>query len=487
MAKKRSLEEIIKERGFFWQSAEIYEPIAGFYDYGHLGTKIKRKWDNLWRRFFLNLHENFHEIEVSFIQPKDVFVASGHLKSFVDPVAKCSKCGFSVRADELLEEVLKEKFEGLSPRELKKIIEKHNITCPKCKGKFESVSVINMMFPIKVGVGNEQREAYLLPETAQGAYLNFKREFNCLRKKLPLGLAIIGKAFRNEISPRNLLLRMREFTQAELQIFFDPKKIDEHEDFKSVSNINVNIKRVNDETREMKITELGLPKFYLYYLAKIWEFYTHCVCFPEERIRFRELGEEERAFYNKIHFDVEINMPSFGWREVAGLHYRTDHDLSGHQKLSNVSMEVVVENRKFVPHVLEISMGVDRNVLALLDVFYTEEKERSLIRFPKHLAPYDIAVFPLVSKDGLPEKAMEIKEMLACDFDVVYDEKDSIGRRYRRVDEIGVPLAVTIDYETMKNDTVTIRDRDSMKQIRVEIKKLKETLQNILRNVENPF
>lgn len=487
MAKIRELEEIIKERGFFWRSAEIYDSIAGFYDYGHLGTRVKKKWESLWRRFFLGLHENFHEIEVSQIQPKEVFVASGHLESFVDPIVKCSKCKYSERADQLLEEKLKEKFEGLTPKELTNIINKHRIRCPKCNNELENVGIINMMFPVKVGVGDEQREAYLLPETAQGAYLNFKQEFHCLRKKLPLGLAIIGKAFRNEISPRNLLLRMREFTQAELQIFFNPEKIDEHDDFESVENMEINIKYVNKHTKKIKIKHIELPKFYLFYLAKIWEFYTHCVCIPKEKIRFRELSEEEKAFYNKIHFDIEVHMPSFGWKEVAGLHYRTDHDLSGHQNISNTSMEVDINNKKFIPHVLEISMGVDRNVLALLDLFYTKERERSLIKFPLHLAPYDLAVFPLVAKHGLLEKAKELQNMLKKDFDVIYDEKDSIGRRYRRVDEIGIPLVITIDHQTLQDNTVTIRDRDSMKQIRVNIHMLKATLDKILKQGEKMF
>ena len=489
--KQEKILDIAKRRGFFWQTAGIYGGIAGFYDYAHLGCALKRKWENLWRHFFIGLSDNFYEIETCVMMPEDVFNASGHLKSFVDPVVKCSKCKTIFRADHIIESVLKKDYEGFSPEELMKIIKEHNIVCPKCGGKFEEAGVLNMMFPLDVGTGKETRKVYLLPETAQGAYLNFKQEFECLRKKLPLGLAIIGKAFRNEISPRNVLIRMREFTQAELQIFFNPKKINEHHDFESVKDFKLRLFPVANREKnkiieiscEDAVNKFGLPRFYVYYMAKIQEFYTKVLGLSKDIFRFKELSEEERAFYNKYHWDIELFLESLGgFKEVAGIHYRTDHDLHGHQKVSGESMEVNIDNETFVPHVLELSFGVDRNIYVLFELALKEEEERIVLLFPRLVSPYDAAVFPLVSKDRLPEKAKEVFRFLKeSGFSVFYDETGSIGRRYRRIDEIGVPAGITIDYESLENETVTIRDRDSMKQIRVSISELPSVLRRFLK------
>ncbi len=468
MDKIDRIEDVAKRRGFFWISSEIYGGLSGFYDYAHLGTAMKRKWENLWRSSFLN-EDNFHEIETCDVMPENVFKASGHLKSFVDPLVKCKKCGFTERADTILEEQLHEKFEGLSAEELTKVIKKHGIKCPKCRGYLADVGLLNMMFPVSIGT-EKSAIAYLRPETAQGAYVNFNQEFECLRKKIPLGLAIIGKAYRNEISPRNVLLRMREFSQAELQIFFDPDKINEHENFDEVKNYKLIVfKTGSKKTEEIACSELAksLPKFYVYYMAKIQKFYLDTIKLPKAVFRFKELSEEERAFYNKYHWDIELDL-SLGWKEVAGIHYRTDHDMSGHQKVSKKDLSVFADGKKFVPHVLELSFGVDRNILALLDFAYDEDN-RKLFRFPRNLAPYDAAVFPLVNKDKLPELAKETKQMLqSLGFTVFYDDSGSIGRRYRRMDEIGVPASVTIDNQTTEDNTVTLRDRDSMKQVRIK-------------------
>jgi len=332
-----------------------------------------------------------------------------------------------------------------------------------------------MMFPLDVGTGSEKKKAYLSPETAQGAYLNFKREFECLRKKLPLGLAIIGRAYRNEISPRNALMRMREFNQAELQIFFDPDKINEHEDFDRIADYKIRIFPVAN--RKNKIDEVSckelakkLPRLYVYYMAKIQQFYLNKIKIPRDKFRFRELNDEEKAFYNKYHWDIELFLEDLEWKEVAGIHYRTSHDLDGHQRVSKQDMQVSIDGKKFVPHVLELSFGIDRNIYSLLILSYKEERERTIFMLPSLLAPYDAAVFPLVSKDGLPEKALEIKKLLQdLEFLIFYDESGSIGRRYRRMDEIGVAATITIDNQTLEDNTVTLRDRDSMKQIRIDI------------------
>ncbi len=482
--------DVAKRRGFFWQSALIYGGISGFWDYGHLGSLLKRKFEDTWRRYFLGLNENFYEIQTSLILPKAVFEASGHLKHFVDPIVKCKRCGNVERADHILEDELKESFEGVSEKKIKEIIKKHKIKCPKCKGPLESSGFFNMLFPLNIGAGKNKVTGYLTGETAQGAYLNFKQEFECIRRKLPMGLAIVGKAFRNEISPRNALIRMREFTQAELQIFFDPDKINEHPDFETIKKYRLRVLPLKNRKSEKiieitcgdAIKKLKLPEFYVYHMAKIQQFYLDILKINPKSFRMKELSDEEKAFYNKYHWDIELYLRSLnGWKEVAGLHYRTDHDLGNHQKLSGENMKVSIDGKSFIPHVLEISFGVDRNVYALLDIAYDEEEERVVLRFPRMVSPFDAGVFPLVNKDGLPEKAREIQKILEQEgFVVFYDKSGSIGRRYRRMDEIGCPAGITIDYDTLKNNDVTLRDRDSMKQIRVPINKVSDVLRRFL-------
>ncbi|RLI97704.1 MAG: glycine--tRNA ligase [Candidatus Aenigmatarchaeota archaeon] len=482
--------EIAKRRGFFWQSSLIHGSMAGFYEYAHLGTLLRRKWENAWRGFFLKLDDNFYEIMSSVIMPEGVFKASGHLKHFVDPVVKCSKCGNTERADHILEAELKENFEGLTPEEMTKLIKKHKIKCPKCRGPLESTGVFNMLFPMKVGAGKDVQTAYLTGETAQGAYVNFKLEFEALRRKLPMGLAIIGKAFRNEIAPRNALIRMREFSQAELQIFFDPDTITDHPDFGSVSGYKLRLLpasnrksgRVEEVTCSKATGSLKLPKFYVYHMAKIQQFYLDVLKLPAETLRFRQLTDEEKAFYNKYHWDIELNLPSMGgFKEVAGIHYRTDHDLKGHQEVSGENMVVDVDGKKVLPHVLELSFGVDRNIYALFELSYKEEKERTVMSFPRVASPFDAGIFPLVKKDGLPEKSREIQKVLeGAGMNVFYDETGSIGRRYRRIDEIGVPIGITIDYDTMKDGSVTMRDRDSMKQVRVDADDIEKAIKGFM-------
>ncbi len=482
------IEDIAKRRGFFWASSEIHGGVSGLYDYAHLGTLMKRRWETLWRNYFLSLNDNFYEIEACDIMPESVFVASGHLQNFVDPIVRCKKCGNAERADHILEDVLKEKFEGMKPEELAEIIKKHKIRCSSCSGILEEVGILNMMFPLTIGTGKETR-AYLRPETAQSAYVNFRREFECMRRQLPLGLAIIGKAYRNEISPRNVLLRMREFTQAELQIFFDKDNINEHENFPEVGDYKLRVlpvshRKGNIEEVACKDMAEKLPKFYVYYMAKIQKFYLDVLKLPAGSFRFKELSDEEKAFYNKYHWDIELSLDG-DWKEVAGIHYRTDHDLAGHQSVTKQDMSVSIEGKKFIPHVLELSFGVDRNIYALFVLGYREEKikeeTRAIFAFPRLIAPFDCAIFPLVNKDNMPEKSREIKKMLqSVGYNVFYDASGSIGRRYRRMDEIGVSACITIDSQTMEDNTVTLRDRDSMKQVRVKISDLCTALRKFL-------
>ncbi|MBI2005266.1 MAG: glycine--tRNA ligase [Candidatus Aenigmarchaeota archaeon] len=473
--------ELAKRRGFFFVSSEIYGGVAGLYDYGAIGTILKRKLENVWKKYFLGLNENFFEIETSNIMPEKVFEASGHITNFVDPVAKCMKCGTFHRADQIMEEFLHENFEGKTAQELTALIKKHNVKCPRCKGELGEVSVLNMMFPVDMGAGKESR-GYLRPETAQGAYVNFLRHFNILRMKMPLGLAIIGKAFRNEISPRQLLLRQREFTQAELQIFFDPSKVNEHENWKEIAKYKLLVKegkKIAEISCDNAVKKIKLPKFYVYYLAKVQQFFLDTLKTPKSKFRFRQLSDEEKAFYNKIHFDVEIELENIGFKECGGVHYRTNHDLSGHQNVSGESQEIFHDGKKFVPHVLELSFGIDRIFYSLLELNYAEDKERVFVRLSPNLSPFTVAIFPLVSKDKLPEKAQKVYEELKQHFNAIYDDTGSIGKRYYRQDEIGTPICITIDYNTLKNNTVTLRDRDTTKQTRVKISKLAENIKKL--------
>jgi len=474
-----------KKKGFIYPSSEIYGGLAGLYDYGHLGTKLKHQFEEAWRKFFLSLDDNFFEIETANIMPENVFRASGHLENFIDPLVKCSKCQFVERADHLLEKNLKKRVEGLSTEEFTKLIQKHGLKCPWCKAEFLPVQVLNMMFPLSLGA---KSVAYLRPETAQSPYVNFKLQYELLRKKLPLGLALIGRAYRNEISPRNLTLRMREFTQAELQIFFNPAKIDNHPFFDTIKNEKLRLLLIEDrakgqvvERTAQELVKRGLPKFYVYHLAKIQEFYFKVLKIPPLKFRLYQLDDQEKAFYNKYHFDLEIELSELGFTEMGGLHYRTDHDLKGHQAVSKESLEVMEEEgkEKFLPHVLEISFGVDRNVYALLDLNYREDKDRgnAVLSLPKIMSPFFCAVFPLVkNKPEITAKAKEVYDTLKNCYSCFYDESGSIGRRYARADEIGVVYGLTVDFDSLNDGCVTVRDRDNTKQERIKISELKNKL-----------
>ncbi|MFQ5987031.1 MAG: glycine--tRNA ligase, partial [Thermoplasmata archaeon] len=327
---------------------------------------------------------------------------------------------------------------------------------------------------------------FLRPETAQGAYLAFKRAFEILRKRLPLGLAIVGRAYRNEISPRQGAFRLREFHQAELQIFFDPAGFDATLDLGEVEGTALRLMRVTDRDHMVTSTvadlhaEGELPPFYLYHLAKVQTFYLETLKVSPEAFRFYELSEDERAFYNRIHFDVQVALESWGgFQEVGGVHYRTDYDLSRHQEHSGEKMTVFHEGTRLVPHVLELSFGVDRNVWATLDLGY-EPGEKAVLHLPARLAPVTLGVFPLVNKDGLPAVAEGIYREVRTWCDATYDTSGSIGRRYARMDEIGTPFCLTVDYDSLEQDDVTLRDRDSTEQVRVAVTDLRTTLQGLL-------
>ncbi|PUA33061.1 MAG: glycine--tRNA ligase [Candidatus Terraquivivens tikiterensis] len=480
-------DEIIKlalERNFFFPSSEIYgDAPAGFYEYGPLGISMKNKYIEAWRRELIRRDEMV-EIDGSQIMPKRVFVASGHLESFTDPITKCTSCNAIFRADKLLEEVLRIPVpERLDTKEMDRLISEHNVSCPSCKGKLDKVSKFNMMFKVNVGASGD--ECYLRPETCQSIFVDFIRIYKTMRKKLPFAIAQYGKSFRNEISPRQSLMRLREFYQAEIEVFFNPKKANDFPKAREYEDYVLRLKPL-DEDKVVKVSckesvETGLTSSMLvaYYLALIQRFYQ-VVGIDMERFRLRQLSDEERAFYAKEAWDVEV-LTSIGWIELVACNNRTDYDLSGHSRVSGQDLSVYDDGEKIIPHVFELSMGVDRSLFCILEHSYAKEGDRTVLKLPPTLAPVQVAVFPLVTKDGLDKKAREVYEALKLDFDAVYDESGSIGRRYRRQDEIGTPFCVTVDYQTMEDETVTVRERDTMAQERVPIKELKKYLEEKLR------
>ncbi len=474
-------------RGFLWPSADLYGGVAGLYDYGHNGARMRRNWEDLWAEHFLGLNDNYALIDTTSLLPEAALKASGHVDHFTDILVECSRCHETYRGDHLIESATHEEHEGLSAEETLAKIRELRIRCPNCGGEIGSARPFMMMFPVAVGtIGKDLM--YLRPETAQGAYLNFKREFESLRRKLPMGLAIVGRAFRNEISPRQGTYRMREFLQAELQIFFDPASFDGGLSAEERGAAQVRLAFEDEKTAPTakdhpapELVDGGLPEWYVDHMVHIQRFYLDRLGVPRERFRFAELGPRERAFYNRIHFDVQIDQESLGgFREVGGLHYRGDHDLGGHQTASRESLAVTVGERKVVPHVLELSFGVDRNVWALLDLGHTKG-ERLVLRLPPRIAPVAVGVLPHVNKHGLPGRAAEVHRMLRPRFAAFYDDAGSIGRRYARLDEIGTPFCTTIDHTTLEDGTVTLRERDTAEQVRVPISGLAPALDGLLR------
>ncbi len=467
-----------KRVGLFWPAAEIYGGAAGIYDYGHLGAAIKRRFEDLWIAYFIERNDNYFLIDGSNMLPEKPLVASGHAARFNDIIISCTRCKSFYRADVLLTELGVEINEGADAGQIDEAVQKKGVRCPKCGGALGAAKAFNMM--IDVALGPEKKEkGYLRPETAQSVYLNFYREFTILRKRLPLGLAIIGRAYRNEISPRQGLYRMRELIQAELQIFFDPDNWQ-----KELSDPGAELNVVPYSTgkqvriRADELAKMGYPPFYVNHMILIDSFYRQIVRVPEKRLRFFEKGGNDKAFYNKVHMDIEVDVESWnGFKEVGGLHYRGDYDLTAHAKGSGQDLSVSAYGRRFVPNVLELSFGVDRNMWLLADLFYSKTEERDLFSVPSHLAPYAAAVFPLQKDEVLEKRATEIYGALGRRFRVYYDTAGSIGKRYARMDEIGTPLCVTVDFETVdsKSDNhgkVTVRMRDDKSQVRVSMEEL---------------
>lgn len=490
--KSEKLIELASKRSIFYPSAEIYpNSPAGFWDYGPIGQAIRRKIIDVWRHELVQ-KENMLEIHGSQILPSKVFEGSGHLKSFADPIVQCTKCRRYERADRIISEKTGKNVPESAPIEkLNELIKKNKIKCPKCNSELGKVSKFNMMVEAIIGMENKKQDSklktFLRPEACQSIFLNFARMVKTMRLKLPQGIAQAGSAFRNEISPRQAILRTIEFSQMEAEIFFDPARADQIENFDEVKDYKIRIMKAGKETiEEIKAQELAAKKIVpnkliAYYLARTQQAWNK-MGIPLEKMRFREVDKLERAFYSIITFDFEVET-KLGWIELTANNYRSDYDLKNHMLHSKTSLEYTEPEtgKKIIPHIWEISSGIDRTLFAVLDCSLKEGKEGPYLALTPQTAPYCCAVFPLVNREGMPELGKKAYHIIQNEgIDSYYDDSGSIGRRYARADEIGVPFCITIDGESLKSNDATIRNRDSLKQARVKIDKLPAVLQGLI-------
>ena len=577
--KTEKLIEFAINRGFFWPSFEIYRSkveVGGFYDYGPLGIELKRNIVEKWRKVFIYPYQEIiYEIETPIIMPEIVFQASGHLEHFTDYVVECTKCGRKYRADHLIEEELekrgiKVRTEGLTERELEKLIQEHGIKCPACKGELSQVYRFNLLFRTVIGPYSNN-VGYIRPETAQGMFVSFPRVFELAGRKLPIGIAQIGKVGRNEISPRQGLIRLREFWQMEIELFFDPANpkcpyLDDVRDVKVRVAPEDEVAKAVKENREPNIVELLprelverkiVPNEWMAFFMALAMIFMNELGVPMDKQFFLAKLPEERAHYASCAFDQMVWSERFGWIEVSGLAYRTDYDLSRHAKYSgydlsatrrlekpveveevrvypnprrirevygdkapqvmkliaelsqdqiaklasgesiqvgefNVSPDMVfikreirkISQERFIPHVVEPSFGLDRIVYITLEYAFTLiDGDKVLLRLPPDIAPVKAVVLPIVKKKPYTEIGWSIyKELARRGLRVIYDDDGSIGSRYSRYDEIGVPIAITVDERTVEDNTVTLRERDTKLQIRVPIREIYSVIREVVEN-----
>lgn len=447
--KKIVMEDLVnycKQYGFIFQGSEIYGGLANTWDYGPLGTRLKNNIKDCWRKRFIQERKNAYELDADILMHPLVWEASGHVGSFSDPLADCKECKTRHRVDNLINDFSNSSIgDKMSETEMMEYIRTNKVPCPKCgKCNFTDIRQFNLMFQTQRGVTNDSKNIiYLRPENAQGEYVNFLNVQRTMRAKLPFSIGQIGKAFRNEITPGNFTFRTIEFEQMEYQTFCKNGTDSELYDYFK-------------EYGKKFFIDLGLP---------------------EEKLRYHD--HEKLAHYAKSACDIEYNF-NFGWGEINGTHNRTDFDLTRHQEYSKTNLMYLdpETNEKFIPYIIESTYGLDRTVLAILDNAYmVEELEngetRELLKISPILAPFKVSVLPLIKKNH-SEKALEIYENLSKKFMTSYDETANIGKRYRRNDAIGTPFCVTVDDDTLNNNTVTIRDRDTMEQIKLDISKLEE-------------
>ncbi|MDP2593412.1 MAG: glycine--tRNA ligase [bacterium] len=449
---------LCKRRGFVYQGSEIYGGMAGLYDFGPYGVELLLNIKKSWWNANVRMRDNYVGLDSAIFKDPRVWEASGHVGGFSDPLAECKECNTRIRVDKELANIGVTADEKMSEADLNKIFDdnRDNIPCPKCgKKKFSEVRAFNLLVSSNLGdfTNDNKNPVYLPGEACQGIYLNFKNVVDTTRMRIPFGIAQIGKAFRNEISPRNFLFRTREFEQADTQFFVRPNE--------------------NKEAYERIKKER-------------WEWYLS-LDIKEENLRFKQ--HDNLVFYAKDAWDIEYNFPTLGFDEVEGIHDRTDYDLTQHMKFSGEDLSYIDPNtnEKYVPWILETSMGVGRVFLAVLSEAYAEDtlggESRIVLRLASHLAPVKVAVFPLLkNKPELVEKAREVYLMLKKEFGAVeFDDNGNIGKRYRRQDEIGTPFCVTVDFDSLEKHDVTVRDRDSGKQIRIATSRLGETISEVIK------
>ena len=495
------LEKIVslsQRRGFIFPNSEIYGGLAGVYDLGPLGAELKNNLVNSFWNYFITKRRDIVGHDGSILANAKVWNASGHVDAFNDPLVDCKKCKSRFRADALIEEELKISVDGVTHDKLTELIKKHKLTCQKCKGELTEARAFNMMFKTHIGpIADDNNTIYLRPETAQLIFTNYKQIQLSMRKTLPFGIAQWGKAFRNEIAPRNFIFRLRELTQAEIEFFVDPEKINEAPLADKQLKIKTTFVTQDDqehkkEPKQHTIDEMIKnnainTKWHAYWLAEIYLFYTQILGVKSENLRFRQHMKDELSHYSSQTWDLEYKFP-WGFKEIAAVANRGDFDLTQHQKQSTKDLTYFEEStkRRFLPHVLEPTFGIDRMMLVVLCDAYEEKKNETGSTTTMHLkptiAPYKIAILPLMKKDGLAEKAREITQVLTdeLDWQIEYDEAGSIGKRYARNDEIGTPICITIDYDTLTDESVTIRDRDSTKQQRVKINELTQKCKSLI-------
>ena len=562
MDRNELVNELARRRGFLWPAFELYGGAAGFYDYGPLGAPLKRRIEDIWRQYFV-IAEGFAEIEAPTIGVEGIFQASGHLSGFSDPLTGCKECKEVYRADHLIKHII-EVPDALTNEEIYRCMQENEITCPECGGELSSVYEFNLMFKTMIGPGNKMT-GYMRPETAQGMFINFPRLLRYFRGALPFAAVQIGKSYRNEISPRQGVIRLREFTQAEAEIFIDPRD-KTHPRFDEVKAIRMKFysqeaqeKGVEEEMSFGEAVERGVVahQTLAYYVARTYQ-YLLAVGIDPQKLRFRQHKSDEMAHYAADCWDAEVLLDRLGWIELVGVADRTDYDLKAHTTVSKVNLSVFVNygqpkkrkktvvkpdfkalgpmfkskakavgealralapeqlagekiqvyvdggtididrslvsfesveeevrGEEVVPHVIEPSFGIDRILYSILDHSYYEDEidgeKRAVLRFKPRVAPIEVAVLPLMDRSELVGPAKKIlEELRSRGMRTDYDTSGSIGRRYRRNDEIGTPYEVTIDYETIEEGTVTIRDRDSMSQVRVARWQVVDKLQALL-------
>ncbi len=477
-----------KRKGIVYPSADIYGGLNGFFDFGPLGVEIKNNIKQSFWKKFVHQRDDVVGIDGSIVTNPKVWEASGHVDCFEDILVECKKCKSRFRADHLIEDALNIQVEHLSSEEMNKIIIEKELSCSKCGTKeWGEPKKFNLMFSTQVGpVGGNM--SYLRPETAQLIFTNFKLVMDNARMKLPFGICQIGKAFRNEISPRDFMFRSREFEQMEIEFFTHPDKKDDCPDVKDYLKRKVKVLTATSQeaneshketTVEMMIENNIIGKWHAYWLMQMYDWFLE-MGIKEENIRFREHLKDELAHYAGACFDIEYHFP-FGWKEIHGNADRKQFDIKQHIEHSRKDLSVFDEEskQKVVPYVAsEPSQGVDRAFLAFLFDAYDDDKERGniVLNLSSKLSPYKVAVFPLVNKEGIPELAKDVHKALSERFNCLYDRGGSVGRRYARNDEMGTPYCITVDFDSLTNKDVTIRDRTSTKQIRVDIEDLSRVI-----------